>query len=106
MAEHPNKHIQEAIRYAESHGWVVTHAGPQAHIWGMLWCPHHARDGCHIHIMSTLRSPENLLGTSAVLSTAVPTRNACYRMRRQVGAHNGREDAIIKEHELVVFQMS
>jgi hypothetical protein len=44
MAEHSNKHIQEAIRYAESHGWVVTQAGPRAHIWGMPWCPHHARD--------------------------------------------------------------
>ena len=59
MAEHSNKHIQEAIRYAESQGWVVTQAGPRAHIWGMLWCPHHARDGCRIHIMSTPRSPEN-----------------------------------------------
>jgi hypothetical protein len=59
MAEHSNKHIQEAIRYAESQGWVVTQAGPRAHIWGMLWCPRHARDGCRIHIMSTPQSPEN-----------------------------------------------
>ena len=59
MADHPNKHIREAIRYAESNGWTVTHAGSRAHIWGTLWCPHSSRDGCRIRVMSTPRSPEN-----------------------------------------------
>jgi hypothetical protein len=42
-------------------------------------------------------------GTSAALSTAVPTHNACYRRRRQVGARNGREDTIMKEHEFTLI---
>ena len=29
---HSNKHIRDAIRYAESNGWKVTKAGPRAHI--------------------------------------------------------------------------
>jgi len=37
----------------------VTKASPRAHLWGMLWCPRHGRDGCHIRVMSTPRSPES-----------------------------------------------
>ena len=59
MAIHPNKHIREAIRHAESEGWIAEHAGPRAHIWGILWCPRHDREGCRIRIMSTPRNPEN-----------------------------------------------
>ena len=42
-------------------------------------------------------------GTSAALSTAVPTRNARYRRRRQIGARNEREYAIMKEHEFTLI---
>jgi len=42
--------------------------------------------------------------TSAAPSTAVPTRHARYRRRRQVGAgRNEREDAIMKEHEFTLI---
>jgi hypothetical protein len=58
MADHPNKHIREAIRHAERHGWRVTKSGARAHIWGIIWCPHEARDGCRIRVMSTPRNPE------------------------------------------------
>ena len=58
MADHPNKHIREAIRYAEAKGWTVTKAGPRAHVWGVLWCPQSSRDGCRIRVMSTPRNPE------------------------------------------------
>ncbi len=59
MVNHHNKHIREAIRYAESKGWVVTLASPRAHIWGTLWCPQRGRDGCLIRVMSTPRNPES-----------------------------------------------
>ena len=55
---HSNKHIREAIRYAESKGWTVAKAGPRAHIWGTLWCPQASREGCRIRVMSTPRNPE------------------------------------------------
>ncbi len=55
---HPNKHIRAAIEYALGQGWRVTKAGPRAHIWGRLWCPHAERDGCRISVLSTPRNPE------------------------------------------------
>lgn len=55
---HSNKHIRDAIRYAESKGWNVTKAGARAHIWGTLWCPQRTREGCRIRVMSTPRNPE------------------------------------------------
>ena len=58
MAKHPNKHIREAIRYGESRGWTFTKASARAHIWGTLLCPHHAREGCRIRVMSTPRNAE------------------------------------------------
>ena len=58
VAEHPNKHIRAAIRFARSRGWTVEKAGARAHIWGTLWCPRRARDGCRIRVMSTPRNPE------------------------------------------------
>jgi hypothetical protein len=42
-------------------------------------------------------------GTSAALSTAVPTRKAHYHRRRQGGAHSEREDVIMKEHEFTLI---
>lgn len=57
-SNHPNKHIREAIRYAESKGWTVTKADPRAHIWGMLWCMQRTQEGCRIRVMSTPRNPE------------------------------------------------
>ncbi len=58
MADHPNKHICEAIRYAEHSGWIVEKASSRAHIWGTLYCPHRHREGCRIRVMSTPRNPE------------------------------------------------
>lgn len=58
MPEHPNKHIREAIKYAESKGWRVVKASAQAHVWGQLLCPFMARGGCIIRVYSTPRSPE------------------------------------------------
>ena len=38
MAKHPNKHIREAIEYAEGNGWTFTKASGRAHIFRTLWC--------------------------------------------------------------------
>lgn len=59
MAEHPNKHIREAIQYALGKGWRLRKAGPRAHVWGQLFCPHARRGGCIIRVFSTPRNPEN-----------------------------------------------
>jgi hypothetical protein len=58
MAEHPNKHIREAVQYAVSKDWRLRKAGPRAHVWGQLFCPYARRSGCIIRVFSTPRSPE------------------------------------------------
>ncbi|MDP6110490.1 MAG: hypothetical protein QGF00_19040 [Planctomycetota bacterium] len=58
MADHPNKHIREAIDYAENRGWRVQKAGGHAHIWGTLFCPLQTRGGCIFNVHSTPRNPE------------------------------------------------
>ena len=59
VADHPNKHIREAIRYAEAKGWTVTKAGPRAHLWGRLYCPRRDRSGCAKAIYSTPKVAED-----------------------------------------------
>ena len=48
---HPNKHIEAAIRYAESLGWCVELSN--GHAWGRLFCPREARGGCKKSVWST-----------------------------------------------------
>jgi hypothetical protein len=56
-SRHKNKEIEAAVRYAESKGW--TCAAASGHAWGILWCPHPQRSGCHFSIWSTPRNPVN-----------------------------------------------
>jgi len=58
VAEHPNKHIREAIAYAQARGWRVVKAAAHSHTWGKLLCPQHDRDGCYFNVNSTPRNPE------------------------------------------------
>src|SRR5262249_777829 len=59
MAEHPNKHIRDAVKHALGKGWRLRKAGPRAHVWGQLFCPYGRRGGCIIRVFSTPRNPEN-----------------------------------------------
>lgn len=54
---HPNKHIREAIKYAEQHGWTFT--ASRGHNYGLLWCPEASRAGCRQPVYSTPRNPQN-----------------------------------------------
>ena len=59
MARHPNKHIREAIKYAEANGWNFTKASGRAHVFGVLWCRQGDRTGCRFRVYATPRSPED-----------------------------------------------
>jgi hypothetical protein len=59
MAQHPNKHIREAIKYAEDNGWRFVKASARAHIYGELLCGQSSREGCRVSIYSTPRVPED-----------------------------------------------
>ena len=58
MPTHPNKHIREAIQYAEQKGWTVVKTRGHAHIWAKLLCPLHTRGGCYFNVHGTPRNPE------------------------------------------------
>ena len=34
---HPNKEVEEALKYAERQGWRIEVGG--SHAWGKLYCP-------------------------------------------------------------------
>ena len=57
MADHPNRHICEAIAYGLDNGWTLRQSGPRAHTWGL--CPPADRTGCIRAVYSTPRSSED-----------------------------------------------
>ncbi|MFK0573316.1 hypothetical protein [Endozoicomonas sp.] len=57
--KHPNKEIEEALRYAESKEWRVEKAGKSAHAWGIMSCSLASQEGCKRRsIWSTPGNPE------------------------------------------------
>ena len=57
--KHPNKDIEQAIRYAESKHWRYQPTGNSAHAWGRMLCPLATRDGHAMSVWSTPKSAEN-----------------------------------------------
>lgn len=57
--KHPQKEIEEAIKYAESRGWKYKKSGKSAHSWGRLLCPEASVEGCQMSIWSTPSNNEN-----------------------------------------------
>ena len=58
MSRHPNKHIREAIKFAEEKGWRFEKANARAHIFGTVYCSQSSREGCRFRVYSTPRDPE------------------------------------------------
>lgn len=61
--KHPNKHIEEALQYAESKSWRIEKSAGQAHSWGKMYCPENSpicRDNlfCIKSIWSTPKNPQ------------------------------------------------
>lgn len=59
---HPNKDIEEAVRYAETHGWLVKIT--TGHAWGQIRCPENSKECrcgnfCVTSINTTPRNPAN-----------------------------------------------
>jgi hypothetical protein len=53
---HPNKHIREALKYAEERGWRFTKS--RAHAYGRIRCDF-GHSHCQMSIWSTPHNPEN-----------------------------------------------
>lgn len=58
MAKHPNKHIQEALEYAQKHGWEIIPSGKSSHSFCRLRCKR-GHNEHQMSVWSTPRSPEN-----------------------------------------------
>ena len=56
--KHPNKAIEDAIRFAEEKGWRYQKTGNSAHAWGRMLCPLKSSEGCAMSIWSTPRDGE------------------------------------------------
>lgn len=62
---HKNKHVEAALKYAESQGWsVVPTAGGSAHPWATVKCPYNKRTcrggiWCLFGVWGTPASPED-----------------------------------------------
>ncbi|EOD2819365.1 TPA: hypothetical protein U2K68_002043 [Providencia stuartii] len=61
MKRHPNKHIQSAIEYAVSKGWVLVSAGHSSHAFCRLRCgdANDAHQNHQISVWSTPSRPED-----------------------------------------------
>lgn len=61
MKRHPNKHIQEAIEYALSKGWLWIAPGKSAHCFCRLRCgsPEGEHKDHQMSVYSTPKSEEN-----------------------------------------------
>lgn len=58
-SRHPKKEIERALREAEARRWRIEKASGSAHAWGLLLCPHEARDGCRLVVYGTPRVPKH-----------------------------------------------
>lgn len=55
-SKHPQKEIEDAIKYAEDHGWSYKPSGHSAHACARMLCPLRTTEGCQMSIWSTPRS--------------------------------------------------
>ena len=60
--KHPNKEIEEALKYAEEFNWYIK--ASNGHAWGRMFCPNNninCRCGefCILSIWSTPKNPHN-----------------------------------------------
>jgi hypothetical protein len=58
VADHPNKHIREALKYAEQQGWMIRKSSGRTHAWGVVYCQFGHRP-CWMSIYSTPKNPES-----------------------------------------------
>lgn len=52
---HSVTEIEAAIQRAEAAGWTVKLS--RGALWGRIYSPQHARDGCRVSVWSTPRAP-------------------------------------------------
>ena len=61
-AKHPHKEIEQALLYAEAHGWKIVTGG--SHAWGKMYCPENNKycrcgEFCILCVWCTPKNPHN-----------------------------------------------
>ncbi len=80
-AKHPDKQIEQALQYAEAHGWKVVVGG--SHAWGKIYCPENnaqCRCGefCITCVWCTPKNPHNHARTLCrIVDRCVYTSKSC-----------------------------
>ena len=74
VADHPNRHIREALKYADEQGWTIRKSGPRAHAWDVIFCSFGYR-ACWMAIYSTPRTRKSTRATFDALWTGAPVHN-------------------------------
>ena len=82
---HPDKHIEKAVKYAESLGWRVKMS--EGHAWGHISCPAGTRDGCQFAVFSTPAIPRAMRAGSSAGSTSAHTHHHNTHAHAHVHAH-------------------
>lgn len=62
--KHPDKHIADAIKYAEENGWHIEKSKGKGHAWGIMECDHNDSNcwngnHCRTSIWTTPRNSQN-----------------------------------------------
>ncbi|TYC57557.1 hypothetical protein FMN52_13475 [Marinobacter sp. BW6] len=83
---HANKDIEEAVAYAELHGWRIEIR--KGHAWGRMYCPLNTKD---------CRCGEFCV--ASIWSTPKNTQNHAKQIRRIVDNCTGNRSAGGKDHE-------
>ena len=70
-SQHQKKEIEEALRHAETHGWLVEQGG--SHAWGRIYCPFNAAE-CRCGefcITSVWSTPKNAVNHARAIKRVV-----------------------------------
>jgi hypothetical protein len=82
-SRHPKKEIEEAIRYAEEHGWRVEVGG--SHAWGRMYCPYNDQE-CRCGefcITSIWSTPRNAMSHARLLERVVDNCSTRKKMAKR-----------------------
>ena len=82
-SRHPKREIEDSIRHAEAHGWLIKEGG--SHAWGKMLCPYNdeacrCNEFCSTSIWST---PKNAGNHANFLRRVV---NSCAHIRAKSNA--------------------
>lgn len=88
--KHSKREIEDALGYAEDHGWRVVDEG--SHAWGKMYCPFNdAGCGCSDYCITSIWSTPKNAGAHAKQITRVVDRCLKARKRKAAGGEDSND---------------